>query len=241
MVPSWTSSILASRPTWRSASAASTSRCCSRWRPQAERARLPDRRAQRRRHARGARPLRRGASGSSSSVRGSGTPPTGSPEPRAERRGPLHRRGPGERVKAADYLSRAGLADRVRFHVGDAVAEFGELEGEFDVDLQRHRQGRVSGRLACRQRADPARRPLRLRQHPLVRQGRGRRPGRHSSPVHRGRPRAQPADRGGRALPLDDRAHPRRRHGGDPDRAEAHLAGTVLGSRTEATGPATRR
>lgn len=35
--------------------------------------------------------------------------------------------------KAADYLKRAGLAERVEFHVGDAVTELGRLEGEFDV------------------------------------------------------------------------------------------------------------
>jgi predicted O-methyltransferase YrrM len=35
--------------------------------------------------------------------------------------------------KAADYLKRAGLADRVEFHVGDAVTELGKLDGEFDV------------------------------------------------------------------------------------------------------------
>ncbi len=40
---------------------------------------------------------------------------------------------PENEVKAAGYLKRAGLADRVRFHVGDAVTEFGRLGGEFDV------------------------------------------------------------------------------------------------------------
>ena len=40
---------------------------------------------------------------------------------------PRTRRGP------RSYLERAGLADRVRFHVGDAVQEFGQLEGDFDV------------------------------------------------------------------------------------------------------------
>jgi caffeoyl-CoA O-methyltransferase len=40
---------------------------------------------------------------------------------------------PENEVKAADYLKRAGLADRVRFHVGDAVEELGRLDGEFDV------------------------------------------------------------------------------------------------------------
>jgi caffeoyl-CoA O-methyltransferase len=40
---------------------------------------------------------------------------------------------PENATKAADYLERAGLADRVEFHVGDAVAELGTLDGEFDV------------------------------------------------------------------------------------------------------------
>jgi len=40
---------------------------------------------------------------------------------------------PENEIKAADYLKRAGLADRVRFHVGDALTEFSRLDGEFDV------------------------------------------------------------------------------------------------------------
>jgi predicted O-methyltransferase YrrM len=40
---------------------------------------------------------------------------------------------PENEVRAADLLTRAGLADRVSFHVGDAVAEMGRLEGDFDV------------------------------------------------------------------------------------------------------------
>lgn len=35
--------------------------------------------------------------------------------------------------KALDYLSRAGLADPIRWHVGDAVETLGAVEGEFDV------------------------------------------------------------------------------------------------------------
>jgi caffeoyl-CoA O-methyltransferase len=35
--------------------------------------------------------------------------------------------------KAIDYLGRAGLADRVRSHVGNALAIIDRLEGEFDV------------------------------------------------------------------------------------------------------------
>ncbi len=40
---------------------------------------------------------------------------------------------PENELKAADYLKRAGLADRVQFHVGDALTEFGRLQDEFDV------------------------------------------------------------------------------------------------------------
>jgi predicted O-methyltransferase YrrM len=40
---------------------------------------------------------------------------------------------PENERKAADCLGRAGLADRVSFHVGDAVTEMGKLDGEFDV------------------------------------------------------------------------------------------------------------
>jgi caffeoyl-CoA O-methyltransferase len=35
--------------------------------------------------------------------------------------------------KAEEYLSRAGLWDRIRYHVGDAVSELGKVDGEFDV------------------------------------------------------------------------------------------------------------
>jgi predicted O-methyltransferase YrrM len=48
---------------------------------------------------------------------------------------------PENEVRAAEYLKRAGLADRVRFHVGDAITEFGELHGDFDVifnDIDKH-------------------------------------------------------------------------------------------------------
>jgi predicted O-methyltransferase YrrM len=40
---------------------------------------------------------------------------------------------PENEIKAADFLKRAGLADRVRFHVGDAISELGQLGDEFDV------------------------------------------------------------------------------------------------------------
>ena len=40
---------------------------------------------------------------------------------------------PENERKALDYLRRAGLAEPVRFHVGDAVTTLAGLEGEFDV------------------------------------------------------------------------------------------------------------
>jgi caffeoyl-CoA O-methyltransferase len=40
---------------------------------------------------------------------------------------------PENATKAVDHLKRAGLADRVEFHVGDAVTEMARLEGDFDV------------------------------------------------------------------------------------------------------------
>jgi caffeoyl-CoA O-methyltransferase len=35
--------------------------------------------------------------------------------------------------KAADYLGRAGVWDRMRYHVGDALTSFAAVEGEFDI------------------------------------------------------------------------------------------------------------
>ena len=40
---------------------------------------------------------------------------------------------PANEPKALDYLSRAGLAEPIRWHVGDAVENLGAVEGEFDV------------------------------------------------------------------------------------------------------------
>jgi predicted O-methyltransferase YrrM len=40
---------------------------------------------------------------------------------------------PANEQKALDYLSRAGLAEPIRWHVGDAVENLGAVEGEFDV------------------------------------------------------------------------------------------------------------
>jgi predicted O-methyltransferase YrrM len=43
--------------------------------------------------------------------------------------------------KAADYLGRAGVWDRMRYHVGDALTSFAAVDGEFDVvydDIDKH-------------------------------------------------------------------------------------------------------
>ena len=40
---------------------------------------------------------------------------------------------PDNEPKALGYLGRAGLADRVRWHVGDAVTNLDAVDGEFDV------------------------------------------------------------------------------------------------------------
>ena len=40
---------------------------------------------------------------------------------------------PENEKKALHYLGRAGLAERVRYRVGDAVARFGEVDGDFDI------------------------------------------------------------------------------------------------------------
>ena len=40
---------------------------------------------------------------------------------------------PANEAKALGYLERAGLADRVRWHVGDAVSNLAAVDGEFDV------------------------------------------------------------------------------------------------------------
>jgi predicted O-methyltransferase YrrM len=48
---------------------------------------------------------------------------------------------PGNEAKAESYLSRAGVWDRVRWHVGDAVTNLAGVEGEFDVvynDIDKH-------------------------------------------------------------------------------------------------------
>lgn len=40
---------------------------------------------------------------------------------------------PGNEPKALAYLSRAGLAGPIRWHVGDALESFADVDGEFDV------------------------------------------------------------------------------------------------------------
>jgi caffeoyl-CoA O-methyltransferase len=40
---------------------------------------------------------------------------------------------PKNERKAAAYLERAGVWDRIRYHVGDALRSFASVEGEFDV------------------------------------------------------------------------------------------------------------
>jgi predicted O-methyltransferase YrrM len=48
---------------------------------------------------------------------------------------------PANAAKAEDYLTRAGLWDRVTYHVGDAVEQLATLEGSFDIvydDIDKH-------------------------------------------------------------------------------------------------------
>ncbi len=48
---------------------------------------------------------------------------------------------PGNETKALDYLGRAGLGERVRFHVGDALSSFSAVQGDFDIvycDIDKH-------------------------------------------------------------------------------------------------------
>ena len=48
---------------------------------------------------------------------------------------------PDNATKAESYLSRAGLWDRVTYHVGDAVEQMAEVDGTFDIvydDIDKH-------------------------------------------------------------------------------------------------------
>ena len=43
--------------------------------------------------------------------------------------------------KAADYLGRAGVWDRIAYHVGDALTSFAAVDGDFDIvydDIDKH-------------------------------------------------------------------------------------------------------
>ena len=40
---------------------------------------------------------------------------------------------PANATKGQDYLTRAGLFDRVTYHVGDAVEQMATIDGEFDI------------------------------------------------------------------------------------------------------------
>lgn len=48
---------------------------------------------------------------------------------------------PENETTAMDFLARAGLADPITFHVGDAVTSLGSVDGDFDViycDIDKH-------------------------------------------------------------------------------------------------------
>ena len=48
---------------------------------------------------------------------------------------------PDNEKKAMDFLTRAGLAEPIRYHVGDALTSLAEVDGEFDVvycDIDKH-------------------------------------------------------------------------------------------------------
>jgi predicted O-methyltransferase YrrM len=60
---------------------------------------------------------------------------------------------PNNAANAEEYLSRAGLWDRVTYHVGDAVEQMATVEGEFDIvydDIDKH--GYPAAWLAARER-----------------------------------------------------------------------------------------
>jgi caffeoyl-CoA O-methyltransferase len=40
---------------------------------------------------------------------------------------------PDNAAQAADFLTRAGVWDRMRYHVGDALTSFASVDGEFDI------------------------------------------------------------------------------------------------------------
>jgi predicted O-methyltransferase YrrM len=56
-------------------------------------------------------------------------------------------------AKAESYLARAGLWDRITYHVGDAVEQMATVEGDFDIvydDIDKH--GYPAAWLAARDR-----------------------------------------------------------------------------------------
>lgn len=60
---------------------------------------------------------------------------------------------PANEAKAEAYLTRAGVWDRVRWHVGDAAEHLGTADGDFDViynDIDKH--GYPAAWLAARER-----------------------------------------------------------------------------------------
>ena len=75
---------------------------------------------------------------------------------------------PANERKALGYLARAGLAEPIRWHVGDAVENLASRRGRVRRRLRRHRQGGVPRRVAGGSRTDPRGRALRLRQRAVV-------------------------------------------------------------------------
>ncbi len=114
---------------------------------------------------------------------------------------------PANESKALDYLGRAGVGDRIRWHVGDALTSLAAVDGEFDVvfcDIDK--PGYPGAWRAARDRIRVGG-PVPVRQHDRLRPRDGPRRGRGP----RGDPRAQPTDRAGRALRLDHRPDARGR------------------------------
>ena len=102
---------------------------------------------------------------------------------------------PANEMKAADYLTRTGLWDRVSYHVGDAVEALNDTGGLFDLiydDIDK--DGYPDAWRAARERVRVGR-PLRLRQRAVVGPRAGRR--RAARRGDRRHPRAQRPHRRG--------------------------------------------
>jgi hypothetical protein len=116
--------------------------------------------------------------------------------------------------KALDYLRRAGFADRVHSHVGNALTIIDELPGEFDIifcDIDKGGLGQGPG-------THPRRRPVSLRQRPVVRaRHRGAGHGRRPSRLDRSYQGAQRGDRRRSSFRADRGTHSRRSDGRPPD------------------------